>query len=58
MAPWGGQLRQGPDAGDGAGTADGAAEFTAFATAVGGTWLRGDRARVRSAGPVPSSRFA
>ncbi|MBL1104125.1 hypothetical protein JK361_05810 [Streptomyces sp. 5-8] len=46
------------DLGDGTGPADGDAEFTAFATAVGGTWLRGDRARVRSAGPVPSSRFA
>ncbi|WP_030348370.1 hypothetical protein [Streptomyces sp. NRRL S-1022] len=45
-------------AGDGTGPADGDAEFAAFATAVAGTWLRGDRARVRSAGPVPSSRFA
>jgi hypothetical protein len=47
-----------PDRGDGEGPADTDAEFTAFATAVRGTWLRGDRARVRSAGPVPSSRFA
>ncbi|MFF8726843.1 tetratricopeptide repeat protein [Streptomyces sp. NPDC015171] len=46
------------DPGDGAGPADGDAEFTAFATAVAGTWLHGDRARVRSTGPVPSSRFA
>lgn len=46
------------DPGDGAGPADGDGEFAAFAGAVGGTWLRGDRARVRSAGPVPSSRFA
>ncbi|MFF9765622.1 tetratricopeptide repeat protein [Streptomyces sp. NPDC014636] len=46
------------DPGDGAGPADADAEFTAFATAVGGTWLHGDRARVRSAGPVPSARFA
>ncbi|MEU6669652.1 hypothetical protein [Streptomyces sp. NPDC046727] len=46
------------DPGDGDGPADGDTEFTAFATAVAGTWLRGDRARVRSAGPVPSSRFA
>ncbi|AKN74008.1 hypothetical protein QR97_33600 [Streptomyces sp. PBH53] len=44
--------------GDGDGPADGDAEFAAFATAVAGTWLRGDRARVRSAGPVPGSRFA
>ncbi|MEU6594013.1 hypothetical protein ABZ923_33190 [Streptomyces sp. NPDC046881] len=48
----------GDSAGDGAGPADGDAAFAAFATAVAGTWLRGDRARVRSAGPVPSSRFA
>ncbi|WP_208036006.1 hypothetical protein [Streptomyces cyanogenus] len=45
-------------AGDGAGPGDADAEFAAFVTAVAGTWLRGDRARVRSAGPVPSSRFA
>ncbi|UFR00600.1 hypothetical protein KBP30_05145 [Streptomyces sp. Go40/10] len=44
--------------GNGDGPADGDAGFTAFATAVAGTWLRGDRARVRSAGPVPGSRFA
>ncbi|WP_031024457.1 hypothetical protein [Streptomyces sp. NRRL WC-3725] len=47
-----------PDPGDGDGPADGDTEFAAFATAVRGTWLRGDRARVRSAGPVPGSRFA
>ncbi|MEV6838445.1 hypothetical protein AB0N17_28715 [Streptomyces sp. NPDC051133] len=46
------------DPGDGEGPADTDAEFAAFATAVRGTWLRGDRARLRSAGPVPSSRFA
>ncbi|MFD0313400.1 hypothetical protein [Streptomyces flavalbus] len=32
--------------------------FTAFVAAVRGTWLRGDRAGLRSTGPVPSSRFA
>ncbi|GHA30884.1 MULTISPECIES: hypothetical protein [Streptomyces] len=47
-----------PDPGDGDGPADGDTEFAAFATVVKGTWLRGERARVRSAGPVPSSRFA
>ncbi|WP_189817911.1 hypothetical protein [Streptomyces olivaceoviridis] len=47
-----------PESGDGDGPADGDTEFAAFATAVRGTWLRGERARVRSAGPVPSSRFA
>ncbi|MGW5491118.1 hypothetical protein [Streptomyces olivaceoviridis] len=47
-----------PDPGDGDGPADDDARFAAFATAVRGTWLRGERARVRSAGPVPSSRFA
>ncbi|MEW2286073.1 hypothetical protein [Streptomyces sp. NPDC047841] len=47
-----------PDPGDGDGPADGDTEFAAFATAVKGTWLRGERVRVRSAGPVPSSRFA
>jgi hypothetical protein len=46
------------DPGDGDGPADDDAAFTAFATAVAGTWLRGDRARIRSAGPVPGSRFA
>ncbi|WP_193433400.1 hypothetical protein [Streptomyces fodineus] len=46
------------DPGDGEGPADDDARFAAFAGVVSGTWLRGDRARVRSAGPVPSSRFA
>ncbi|MEU0007865.1 hypothetical protein ABZ079_27165 [Streptomyces sp. NPDC006314] len=46
------------DPGDGEGPEDTDAEFAAFATAARSTWLRGDRARVRSAGPVPSSRFA
>ncbi|MFS4097000.1 hypothetical protein [Streptomyces sp. AF1A] len=46
------------DPGDGTGPADTDAEFAAFATAVRGTWLHGVRARVRSAGPVRSSRFA
>jgi tetratricopeptide (TPR) repeat protein len=45
------------DPGDDDGPADGDAEFAAYATAVAGTWLRGDRARLRSAGPVPGSRF-
>ncbi|WP_031169974.1 hypothetical protein [Streptomyces durhamensis] len=40
------------------GPEDHGAEYTAFARAVRGTWQRGDRARVRSAGPVPGSRFA
>ncbi|MEV5880700.1 hypothetical protein AB0L75_42320 [Streptomyces sp. NPDC052101] len=48
----------GADPGDGSGPADDEADFAAFAAAVGSTWLRGDRARVRSCGPVPSSRFA
>ncbi|WBO62157.1 hypothetical protein [Streptomyces camelliae] len=47
-----------PDPEDGAGPADGDAEFAAFAVAVGGSRLHGDRARVDSAGPVTSSRFA
>ncbi|MGW2029818.1 hypothetical protein [Streptomyces sp. NPDC001811] len=47
-----------PDPGDGDGPADAATQFAAFATAVEGTWPCGERARVRSAGPVPSSRFA
>lgn len=42
---------------DGAGIPDGETEFTAFAAAVRESWLRGDRARVTSPGPVPSSRF-
>ncbi|MFD8393187.1 tetratricopeptide repeat protein [Streptomyces sp. NPDC059680] len=46
------------DPGDGEGPGDDDTRFAAFAGAVQGTWLRGDRARVRSAGPVPSSRFA
>ncbi|MFF7969944.1 tetratricopeptide repeat protein [Streptomyces sp. NPDC007905] len=46
------------DDGDGEGPADPDEAFAAFATAVRGTWLSGDRARLASAGPVPSSRFA
>ncbi|MFE0385787.1 tetratricopeptide repeat protein [Streptomyces bungoensis] len=46
------------DPGDGDGPADPDEAFTAFATAVSGTWLRGERSRLMSAGPVPSSRFA
>ncbi|GGI96228.1 hypothetical protein [Streptomyces brasiliensis] len=46
------------DEGDGEGPADPDETFAAFAGAVRGSWLRGDRARLNSSGPVPSSRFA
>ncbi|MFF3463784.1 hypothetical protein [Streptomyces sp. NPDC002619] len=46
------------DEGDGEGPADSDEAFTAFAGAVRGGWLRGDRARLNSTGPVRSSRFA
>ncbi|MGW5369100.1 tetratricopeptide repeat protein [Streptomyces sp. NPDC004011] len=46
------------DAGDGEGPADPDEAFAAFASAVRDTWLRGERSRLMSAGPVPSSRFA
>lgn len=46
------------DEGDGSGPADHDEAFAAFVTAVRGIWLRGDRARLPSAGPVASSRFA
>ncbi|MFJ9820143.1 hypothetical protein ACIRU3_33720 [Streptomyces sp. NPDC101151] len=47
-----------PDDGDGEGPADPDEAFAAFATAVRSTWLTGERTRLGSAGPVPSSRFA
>lgn len=46
-----------PDEGDGQTPADPVERLTDFVAAVRGTWLRGDRARVKSSGPVPSSRF-
>ncbi|MFD6279801.1 hypothetical protein ACFWFI_30190 [Streptomyces sp. NPDC060209] len=46
-----------PDAGDGETPADPAESLTDFVSAVRGTWLQGDRARLRSSGPVASSRF-
>ncbi|MFI5683224.1 tetratricopeptide repeat protein [Streptomyces sp. NPDC051636] len=46
------------DEGDGSGPADHDEAFAAFVTAVRGTWLRGDRARLPSAGPVAGTRFA
>ncbi|MFS0697432.1 hypothetical protein [Streptomyces nitrosporeus] len=45
------------DEGDGQTPADPVDVLTDFVTAVRGSWLRGDRARVRSTGPVGSSRF-
>ncbi|WP_416969576.1 hypothetical protein [Streptomyces sp. 4F14] len=46
-----------PDEGDGATPADPRERLTEFVTAVRDTWLQGDRARVRSTGPVRSNRF-
>jgi hypothetical protein len=46
-----------PDGGDGQTPADPADRLTDFVSAVRGTWLRGDRAGLRSSGPVSSSRF-
>ncbi|MGV9581377.1 hypothetical protein ACWDRZ_32560 [Streptomyces sp. NPDC003509] len=46
-----------PDAGDGGTPADPAERLTDFVSAVSGTWLQGDRAQLRSPGPVASSRF-
>ncbi|MET8718069.1 hypothetical protein ABZV52_33525 [Streptomyces sp. NPDC004735] len=46
-----------PDAGDGQTPADPAEKLTDFVSAVSGTWLQGDRAQLRSPGPVASSRF-
>ncbi|MFF4560045.1 tetratricopeptide repeat protein [Streptomyces sp. NPDC001435] len=46
-----------PDEADGETPRDSDEAFTAFVTATRTTWLRGDRARLSSSGPVPSSRF-
>ncbi|MFF2171705.1 hypothetical protein [[Kitasatospora] papulosa] len=46
-----------PDAGDWETPADPAEKLTDFVSAVSGTWLQGDRAQLRSPGPVASSRF-
>jgi len=46
-----------PDAGDGETPADPVDKLTDFVSGVGGTWLRGDRDRLTSSGPVASSRF-
>ncbi len=46
-----------PDEGDGRTPADPVEGLTDFVSAVCGTWLRGERARLRSAGPVAGSRF-
>ncbi|MFD9504628.1 hypothetical protein [Streptomyces sp. NPDC060035] len=46
-----------PDGGDGETPADPVEKLTDFVSAVRGTWLQGDRARLRSPGPVGSSRF-
>ncbi|OKK08897.1 tetratricopeptide repeat protein [Streptomyces sp. CB02400] len=46
-----------PDEGDGSAPADPVERLTDFVSAVRGTWLRGDRYRLRSSGPVASSRF-
>ncbi|MEU7576211.1 hypothetical protein AB0B50_01205 [Streptomyces sp. NPDC041068] len=47
-----------PDQGDGQTPADPVERLAEFAAAVRGCWLRGDRDRVTSSGPVRSSRFA
>lgn len=47
-----------PDAGDDDAPADPDELLVAFAVRVNATWLTGARDRVRSSGPVPSSRFA
>ncbi|MFJ8979599.1 hypothetical protein [Streptomyces sp. NPDC102282] len=46
-----------PEGGDGETPPDPVEALTDFVTGVRGTWLRGDRARLRSSGPVGSSRF-
>ncbi|MFD9292441.1 hypothetical protein ACFWBV_30010 [Streptomyces sp. NPDC060030] len=46
-----------PDAGDGGTPADPAEKLTDLVSAVSGTWLQGDRTKLRSPGPVASSRF-
>ncbi|WP_329294123.1 tetratricopeptide repeat protein [Streptomyces sp. NBC_01455] len=47
-----------PGEGDGETPADPLGAITDFVAAVHGSWLRGDRARLTSTGPVPSARFA
>ncbi|MFD9488017.1 tetratricopeptide repeat protein [Streptomyces sp. NPDC059991] len=44
--------------GDGETPADPDERFTEFVTAVRGSWLQGERTRLTSTGPVPSSKFA
>src|SRR5690606_16638674 len=46
-----------PDEGDGGTPAHPVERLTDFVSAVRGTWLRGDRAGLRSPGPVARSRF-
>jgi hypothetical protein len=46
-----------PDPGDGATPPDPDGALVGFVSAVAGRWLAGPRDRVRSPGPVPSSRF-
>ncbi|MFB8118638.1 hypothetical protein ACFC51_22515 [Streptomyces sp. NPDC055962] len=46
-----------PEEGDGATPSDSDEVLAAFVAGVRGTWLRGDRAGLHSAGPVSSSRF-
>ncbi|GAB2881637.1 hypothetical protein GCM10027074_57420 [Streptomyces deserti] len=46
-----------PDEGDGETPADPDTRLTDFVTAVRGTWLQGDRAALKTSGPVRSSRF-
>lgn len=46
-----------PDGGDGRTPPDPVDVLTDFVAGVRGTWLRGDRSRVQSSGPVGSSRF-
>ncbi|MFC8230822.1 hypothetical protein [Streptomyces sp. NPDC057287] len=46
-----------PDGGDGQTPPDPVEVLTDFVAGVRGTWLRGDRARLKSSGPVGSSRF-
>ncbi|MFI8189282.1 hypothetical protein ACIF8T_10885 [Streptomyces sp. NPDC085946] len=46
-----------PDEGDGKTPADPDEHVAAFVTAVRDTWLRGDRAALKTSGPVRSSRF-
>ncbi|GAB2728517.1 tetratricopeptide repeat protein [Streptomyces bullii] len=45
------------DEGDGETPADPDAHLADFVAAVGGTWLQGDRAALKTSGPVRSSRF-